>query len=74
VTDPLPPSRPPDGYRFPHAVIAMAVRWYVRYGLSYRDVEQLLAERGITVDDGLATEHDTRDRLAAAFIELAQRL
>jgi IS6 family transposase len=26
------------------------VRWYVRYGLSYRDLEELLAERGITVD------------------------
>jgi IS6 family transposase len=28
----------------------LAVRWYPRYGLSYRDVEELLAERGITVD------------------------
>ena len=28
----------------------MAVRWYLRYGLSYRDVEELLAERGIDVD------------------------
>ncbi len=28
----------------------MAVRWYLRYGLSCRDVEELLAERGITVD------------------------
>ena len=28
----------------------MAVRWYLRYGLSYRDVEELLAERDITVD------------------------
>ncbi len=27
----------------------VAVRWYVRYGLSYRDLEELLAERGITV-------------------------
>jgi transposase-like protein len=26
------------------------VRWYLRYGLSYRDVEELLAERGIDVD------------------------
>jgi hypothetical protein len=26
------------------------VRWYLRYGLSYRDVEELLAERGIAVD------------------------
>ena len=28
----------------------LAVRWYLRYGLSYRDVEELLAERGIAVD------------------------
>jgi transposase-like protein len=28
----------------------LAVRWYLRYGLSYRDVEELLTERGITVD------------------------
>jgi len=27
------------------------VVWYLRYGLSYRDVEELLAERGIDVDD-----------------------
>ena len=30
----------------------MAVRWYLRYNLSYRDVEELLAERGIAVDHG----------------------
>ena len=28
----------------------VAVRWYLRYGLSYRDIEELLAERGIEVD------------------------
>ena len=38
------------GLRFPREVIAVAVRWYLRYGLSYRDVEELLAERGVTVD------------------------
>jgi IS6 family transposase len=38
------------GYRFPPDVILLAVRWYLRYGLSYRDVEELLAERGIDVD------------------------
>jgi transposase-like protein len=40
------------GYRFPPDVILLAVRWYLRYGLSYRDVEELLAERGIDVDHG----------------------
>jgi hypothetical protein len=38
------------GYRFPPDVILLAVRWYLRFGLSYRDLEELLAERGIDVD------------------------
>ncbi len=38
------------GFRFPAEVISVAVRWYLRYGLSYRDVEELLAEHGVTVD------------------------
>ena len=38
------------GYHFPAEVITVAVRWYLRYGLSYRDVEELLAERGVGVD------------------------
>jgi transposase-like protein len=38
------------GYRFPPGVILLAVRWYLRYGLSYRDVAELLAERGVEVD------------------------
>jgi transposase-like protein len=38
------------GFRFPPEVIVVAVRWYLRFGLSYRDVEELLVERGIEVD------------------------
>jgi len=38
------------GFRFPHDVIVLAVRWYLRYGLSYRDIEELLVERGVEVD------------------------
>jgi IS6 family transposase len=38
------------GYRFPPDVILLAVRWYLRLGLSYRDLEELLAERGVEVD------------------------
>ena len=38
------------GFRFPSEVILIALRWYLRYGLSYRDLEELLAERGIEVD------------------------
>jgi transposase, IS6 family len=46
----LPPSSAFAGLRFPREVIVLAVRWYLRYGLSSRDVEELLAERGIKVD------------------------
>ena len=38
------------GFRFPPDVIIVVVRWYLRYALSYRDVEELLAERGVQVD------------------------
>src|SRR3954471_8698759 len=51
---PCPPVRPASGafagYRFPPEVILLAVRWYLRHGLSYRDLEELMAERGIEVD------------------------
>jgi len=38
------------GFCFPPEVIVLAVRWSLRFGLSYRDVEELLAEHGIRVD------------------------
>ena len=39
-----------SGFRFPPDVIVLAVRWYLRFGLSYRDLEKLFAERGVEVD------------------------
>src|ERR1035438_1918711 len=39
-----------SGFRFPPDVILLAVRWCLRYGLSYRDLEELFAERGIEID------------------------
>ena len=47
---PVVPSSAFKGFRFPPEIIVLALRWYLRYGLSYRDVEELLAERGIEVD------------------------
>jgi transposase-like protein len=38
------------GFRFPPDIIVLSIRWYLRFGLSYRDVEELLAERGVAVD------------------------
>jgi transposase-like protein len=53
------------GFRSPPEVITVAVRWYLRYGLSYRDVEELLAERGVEVD------HVTDYRWVQRFTPLA---
>ena len=58
------------GFRFPPAVISLAVRWYLRYGLSYRDVEELLAERGIAVDH--VTIYWWVQRFTLEFIEAAR--
>jgi len=62
------------GFRFPPAVISLAVRWYLRYGLSYRDVEELLAERGasdiVVFGGGIVPEADIAEleRLGVAKI------
>ncbi|MGF6839275.1 hypothetical protein QF001_003142 [Paraburkholderia youngii] len=37
------------GQRFPAGVISCAVRWYFRFELSLRDIEELLFERGVIV-------------------------
>ena len=58
------------GFRFSPDVISVAVRWYLRYGLSYRDVEELLAERGITVDH--VTVYRWVQRFTPEFIEAAR--
>jgi IS6 family transposase len=65
-------SAPPSafaGYRFPPEVITLAVRWYLRFGLSYRDVEELLAERGIEVDH--VTVYRWVQRIVPEFAEAA---
>jgi IS6 family transposase len=51
-------------------VIVLAVRWYLRFGLSYRDVEELLAERGIDVDH--VTVHRWVQRFTPLLAEAAR--
>jgi transposase-like protein len=60
------------GFRFPPEVITVAVRWYLRYGLSYRDVEELLAERGIAVDH--VTVYRWVERFTPLFVDAARPL
>lgn len=38
------------GRHFPKEVILLVVRWYCAYSLSYRDIEEMMLERGIQVD------------------------
>jgi transposase-like protein len=58
------------GFRFPPEVISVAVRWYLRYGLSYRDVEDCSPSAASPVD------HDTIyrwvQRFTPEFIEAAR--
>jgi transposase-like protein len=49
--DPWPPLKSAfAGFRFPPKVIVVASRWYLRFNLSYRDVEELLVESGVEFD------------------------
>jgi transposase-like protein len=36
--------------RFPIEIILLCVRWYCKYGISYRDLAEMMQERGVTVD------------------------
>jgi len=63
------PSSAVKGYRFPRSVIGYAVWAYRRFALSLRDVEDLLAERGVTVS------HETiRDWVAKFGTQIAAKI
>jgi len=52
------------GTHYPKGVILRAVFFYVRYAVSYRALEEILAERGITVD------HATLNRWVVRYLPL----
>jgi transposase-like protein len=58
------------GRHYKPALIVQAVSWYLRYPLSYRDIEELFLERGLEVDHSTLNRWVTRlravDREAAA--------
>ena len=57
------------GFRFPAEVILWAVRWYLQFSISYRDLERMLADRGVIVD------HTTMYRWVQRFApELEKRM
>ena len=41
---------PFKGRHFQRDIILWAVRWYCKYGISYRELREMLAERGVNVD------------------------
>ena len=49
-----------SGRHYPKDVILWTVRWYCRYGISYRDLEEMLTERGGPVDHPTLHRHETR--------------
>src|ERR671918_690468 len=52
---------------FEAPLILQAVSWYLRYPLSYRDIEELFLERGLEVD------HSTLNRWVLAYAPLIER-
>src|SRR5687768_6093458 len=55
------------GRHFEASLILQAVSWYLRYPLSYRDIEEMLRERGLEVD------HSTLNRWVLAYAPLIER-
>jgi putative transposase len=53
--------------QFHENVILLVVRWYVSYSLSYRDIEEMMDERGITVD------HSTINRCVIRYSPLLEK-
>ena len=60
-----------SGYRFPDEIITLAVRWYLRFRLSYADVAEWVAERGITVDP--STIYDWVHAFTPRFIDVTRQ-
>ena len=55
------------GRHYEAALIVQAVSWYLRYPLSYRDIEELFLERGLVVD------HSTLNRWVLAYAPLIEK-
>ena len=55
------------GMRFPIEVILVCIRWYAAYPLSCRHLEEMMEERGVTVD------HSTVSRWAIRFLPLLEK-
>lgn len=52
------------GRHFDRSVILLCVRWYLAYNLSLRDLEEMMTERGLSID------HSTVHRWVVHFVPL----
>ncbi len=59
------------GRHFDRSVILLCVRWYLDYSLSLRDLEEIMAERGISVDH--ATVHRWVEHYSPDLLERFNR-
>ena len=57
-----------NGMRFPIEVILVCIRWYAAYPLSSRHLEEMMEERGVTID------HSTVSRWAIRFLSLLEKI
>ena len=56
------------GMRFPRESILLCIRWDAAYALSYRNLEEMMQERGVSVD------HSTISRWAIRFLPLLDKI
>jgi putative transposase len=56
------------GMRFPIDVILVCIRWYAAYPLSYRHLEEMMEERGVSVD------HSSINRWSIRFMPLIEKM
>ena len=56
------------GMRFPIDIILVCIRWYAAYPLSYRQLEEMMQERGVFVD------HSSINRWAIRFLPLLEKV
>jgi hypothetical protein len=55
------------GVRFPIDLILVCIRWYAAYPLSYRQLEEIMQERGVSVD------HSSINRWTIRFLPLIEK-
>ena len=57
---------------FQAEIIVLCVRWYLRYALSYRDLEEIMAERGLLVDHRVVLQERERKQDEQRMAHLVQ--